>query len=140
MISAMKAKESVKVTTLRGLMSAFTNELVALKQKPDGELPDEAALKVVSREAKKRNDSIEQYATGGRPELAEDEKAELEIIKVYLPQMMSKEDIKKIAEGKKAEMNVTDKAKLGILVGAVMKEAKGKADGNDVKQVVESLF
>ncbi len=140
MKDAMRAKNEIKVMTLRGLLSAFTNELVAQKKKPTEILDDEAVLAVINRAAKQCKDSIEQFEKGGRSELAESEKAELEIIKEYLPQMMSQEEILPIAEAKKKEMGIEDESKKGQLVGAIMKELKGKADGGDVKEVVEKLF
>ena len=73
-------------------------------------------------------------------ELAEPEKLELAVLEAYLPTLMTRDQIRPIAETKKAELGVTDKSKLGILVGAVMKELGGNADGSDVKAVVESLF
>ncbi len=136
---AMLARDTVRLNTLRGLLSSFTNELVAKKRKPNEELGDEDALDVVRRGVKQRKDSIEQFKAGGRNDLAESEEAELMILQTYLPQMMSRDEIKTIAEAKKQEMGA-DKSKLGQLVGAVMKELKGKADGADVKEVVESLF
>lgn len=137
---AMRAKDAVKLTTLRALLTAFTNELVSMKEKPDGFLTDEKALVVIKRSANQRKDSIEQFERGGRPDLASHEKEELAILEVYLPEMMSKEDILKVAKAKKEELAVTDKAKMGLLMGAVMKELNGKADGNDVKEVLNSLF
>ena len=116
------------------------SELVAKNKTPQDTLTDDECIAVIRRLAKQRKDSIEQFEKGGRPELAETEKKELAVIETLLPQMMSLDDIKKVAEAKKVEMNVTDKAKAGILMGAVMKELKGKADGGDVKSVVESLF
>jgi len=138
--AAMKEKNEVVLTTLRGLMSAFTNELVAQKKRPDDEVTDEIAMTVIKRAAKQRKDSIEQFEKGGRPELAENEKKELTILEEYLPQMINKDEIRKIAESKKAELGVDDKSKMGMLMGAVMKELKDKADGGDVKEVVNSLF
>jgi len=138
--AAMKEKNEVVLTTLRGLMSAFTNELVAQKKRPDDEVTDELALTVIKRAAKQRKDSIEQFEKGGRPELAEAEKAELAILEEYLPQTINKDEIRKIAESKKAELGVIDRSKMGMLMGAVMKELKDKADGGDVKEVVNSLF
>ncbi len=137
---AMLAKDTVRVSVIRGMMASFTNELVATGGMPQDTLSDEGVLKVIKRLANQRKDSIEQFVAGGRPELAEGEKAELAILESYLPAMMSKEDIKKVAEAKKAELGVTDKAKAGQLVGAIMKELAGKADGNDVKAVVDELF
>ncbi|MFC1720935.1 GatB/YqeY domain-containing protein [Patescibacteria group bacterium] len=140
MKDAMRAKEELKLMTLRGLLSAFTNELVTQKKKPSESLDDESVLMIINRAAKQRKDAIEQFEKGGRPELAESEKAELEIIQAYLPQMMSVDEIRPIAEAKKTEMGIDDKSKAGQLMGAVMKELKGKADGGDVKKVVEELL
>ena len=137
---AMRTKDQVRLGVLRGLTAAFTNELVAQKRPPQEELSDADALAVIKRVVKQRKDSIDQFTKGGREDLAEGEKAELAVLETFLPAAMSKDEIRKIAEAKKAEMNVTDKAKAGILVGAVMKAAGGNADGNDVKEVVESLF
>lgn len=137
---AMMAKEALRLETMRGLSAAFTNELVSLKRTPQDMLTDEEALKVTKRAANQRKDSIEQFEKGGRPELAEKEKAELAIIEAFLPQMMSKDEIRKIAEAKKTELGADDKSKMGMFMGALMKELKGKADGNDVKEVVEGLF
>lgn len=140
MKEAMKAKDTNKVTVLRGVMSAFTNEVVAKKLNPQTLLSDADALAVINREAKKRKDAIQQFTDGGREDLANDEKSELEILERYLPEMMSKEDIQKIAEAKKAEMGIEDKSQMGQLMGAIMGELQGKADGNDVKEIVTSLF
>ncbi|MDH5442324.1 MAG: GatB/YqeY domain-containing protein [Candidatus Nomurabacteria bacterium] len=140
MKDAMRAKEPVKVMTLRSIMSAFTNELVASKRTPQDELSDDEAMAVIKREGKKRKDSITQYTDGGRPELAADEQVELEIIEKYLPAMMTVEQIKPIVESKMAELGVTDKSGMGQLMGAVMKETGGMADGNDVKEVINGLL
>lgn len=140
MMEAMKAKDAVRLQTIRGLMSAFTNELVSLKRTPQDALSDEEVLTVIRRAVKQRKDSIEQFVAGGRPELAEDEKAELAILETYLPAMMSEEDVMKIALAKKAEMGDIDTSKAGQFVGMLMKDLKGKADGDVVKKVVDSLL
>ncbi len=137
---AMLAKDSVRLNVLRGLLSAFTNELVAKKRTPQEILSDEDCMAVIKRQAKQRKDSIEQFEKGGRPELAESEKAELAILDAYLPQLMNREDIKKVVDAKKVELAITDKAQMGQFMSAVMKELKGKADGADVKAVVEETF
>jgi uncharacterized protein YqeY len=137
---AMKAKDTVTLTTVRSIMTACTNELVATKRTPQDKLSDDEVLNVIKRLAKQRKESIVQYEAAGRMELAEPEKLELAVLEAYLPTMMSQDAIRPIAEAKKAELGVTDKSKLGILVGAVMKELAGRADGGDVKAVVESLF
>ncbi len=137
---AMKAKEEAKLRTVRSMLTAFMNELVATGKKPQDMLDDAGVLTVIKRLAKQRKDSIEQFDAAGRTELSAVEKEELTILESYLPTLMSQDQIRPIAEAKKAEMGVTDKAKMGILVGALMKEFQGKADGGDVKAVVESLF
>lgn len=140
MKEAMKAKDDVRVQTLRGAIAAFTNELVAKNMKPTEPVTDDMALTVLKRLAKQRKDSIEQFTKGNRPELAEKEALELTIIEKYLPQMASREDIERVAKAKKDEIGATDAAGKGKLMGAVMKELGGNADGGLVKEVVESLF
>ena len=140
MVTAMKAREALKVEVLRGLMSSCTNELVSLKRLPTEELSDQEVLTVIRREVKKRKDAYEQFTKGNRPELAQKEEAERVMLEAYLPAMMSQDDIRKIAEAKKAEMGVTDKKEAGKFMGALMKDLQGKADGTDVKAVIDSLF
>lgn len=137
---AMLEKNQVKLGVVRGLLAAFTNELVAQKKKPDEKLDDETALHVIKREAKKRKDSIAQFKAGGRADLADAEEAELTFIEVYLPRLMSREEIRKVAEQKKAELNISDKAGAGKFTGALMRDLKGKADGSDVKAVVDEIL
>lgn len=141
---AMLAKDSTRTMVIRGLMSAFTNELVATNRTPQSELSDEEVLAVIRRGVKQRKDAIEQFGTAGRQDLVDSEKAELEILEKYLPQMMSKDEIKTFVDRKKEELGIPagpeGKAKAGMLVGALMKELKGKADGGDVKEVVDGSF
>jgi len=137
---AMKAKDAIRLQVIRSLLTAFMNEMVATGRTPQDMLNDDEVLAVIKRSAKQRKESITQYEAAGRNELAEPEKAELVILEEYLPQLMSQEEIRPIAEAKKKELGLEDKSKMGILIGAVMKELSGKADGGDVKAVVESLF
>lgn len=137
---ALKAKEEVRLRTIRSMITAFTNEAVATGGTPQTILSDEQTLAVIKRLAKQRKESILQYEAADRPELAAPEKDELVVLESYLPQMMSQDEIRPIAEAKKAELGIEDKSKMGMLMGAVIKELSGKADGGDVKAVVESLF
>lgn len=137
---AMFAKDAVRLRTVRGLLSSFTNELVAKKIKPDENLSDTDTLAVIKRAVKQRKDSIEQYNAGGRADLAAAEMAELTLLEKYLPETMSRDQIRPIAETKMKELGITDKSKTGQLVGALMKELAGKADGADVKAVVDELL
>lgn len=137
---AMKSKEEVRLRVVRSLLTAFMNELVATGRTPQDLLTDEETMAVIKRAAKQRKESITQYEAAGRDELAEPEKAELVILENYLPQMMTQTEIKTIAEAKKITLGIDDKSKMGMLIGAVMKETAGNADGGDVKVVVEELF
>jgi uncharacterized protein YqeY len=137
---SMKAKDAVRLRTVRSMLTAFTNELVANGKTPQDKLADTQTLAVIKRLAKQRKESITQFEANDRPDLAEPEKDELVVLQSYLPQMMSRAEILPIAEAKKSELGIDDKSKLGMLVGAVMKELSGQADGDDVKETVESLF
>lgn len=137
---ALKAKDAVTLRTVRSIMTACTNELVATGKTPQDTLDDDGVITVIKRLAKQRKESIVQYEAANRQDLADPEKEELVVLENYLPKMMTQEEIKPIAEAKKAELDIDDKTKMGMLVGAVMKELAGQADGSDVKQVVEGLF
>lgn len=137
---AMLAKETERLSALRNIVTAFTNEVMTKGKKPDELIDDDGAITVLKRLAKQRKESIEQFTIGNRPEKAEAEKRELAIVESFLPAQMSREDIMKIAETKKAELGVFDKTKMGMLIGAISRETKGSADGNLIKEVVESLF
>ncbi len=137
---AMKAKDAVRLSVVRNMISSFTNELVATGKTPQDILDDAGVLKVIKRLSNQRKDSIVQFVNGGRPELAESEQAELAVLEKYLPTLMSREEIMVVALAKKDELGVTDKSKAGQLTGAIMKDLAGKADGKDVKEVVEELF
>jgi uncharacterized protein YqeY len=138
--AAMIAKDALRLSVLRGLLSAFTNQLVATKRKPDEELTDEEVLEVISKQARQRKDSIEQFEKGGRNDLAENEKAELLILEEYLPVQMSYEEVLKFVTDKKNEAPEIDPAKKGQFMGSIMKDLKGKADGQVVKQAIDALF
>lgn len=137
---AMMAKDTVRLETLRGMSAAFTNELVAKSRKPSEMLADEEALAVITRLAKQRKDSIEQFTKGARQDLVKEEQAQLAILETYLPKLMDKSEVEKIAKAKKDELGITDPAKKGMLMSALMKDLKGKADGTTVKEAVDALF
>ena len=137
---ALRARDEVRLRTLRSLVTAMTNEVVAKKRKPDEYLNDDEALAVVKRAVNQRKDSIEQFEKASRDDLAGPEKAELAILESYLPAQMSREEILPIAKKKMAELGVSSKTDAGKFTGALMKELKGKADGVEVKAVVDSLL
>lgn len=138
--SAMKEKNELKLNVLRGIKSGFTNELVATGKTPHDEVDDELAMTIIKRASKQRKDAIEQFEKGGRSDLVDKEKAELEIIESYLPEMMNQEQIREIVEKKKTELGISDKSGMGQLMGAVIKETKGLADGETVKKIVDEIL
>ena len=137
---ALRAHDEVRLRTLRSLVTAMTNEVIAKKRKPNEFLTDDEAIAVVKRAANQRKDSIEQFEKASRNDLAEPEKAELAILESYLPSQMTREEILPIAKAKMTELGVSTKADAGKFTGALMKDLKGKADGGDVKAVVDSLL
>lgn len=137
---AMKAHDTVALNVYRGLVTAFTNELVATGHTPQEMLADEQALVVITRTAKQRKDAIEQFTKGGRMDLADEDSAQLAILEQYLPKLMDKSEVEAIAKAKQSELGITDPTKKGMLMSALMKDLKGKADGMVVKEVVDSLF
>ncbi|MEK7390598.1 MAG: GatB/YqeY domain-containing protein [Patescibacteria group bacterium] len=140
MVQAMRDRNALRVGVLRGLMASFVNELVAKKKKPEEPLADDEAVAVILRAIKQRKDSIDQFKKGGRNDLVASESAELAVLEEYSPKFMSRDEILKIAKKKKEEMGVADKSKMSQLMSVLMKELKGKADGAEVKAVVETLF
>ncbi len=136
----MKARDALKTNVLRGLLAAFTNELVAKGIRPQEAISDADALAVIKRSVKQRRDSIEQFRAGKREDLAQKEEAEMKILEAYLPAQMPREQIEAVAKQLKEKLGFTDKSKMGVFMGAVMKELKGQADGAVVKEVVESLL
>lgn len=137
---AMKAKDAVKLRTVRSILTALTNELVATGKTPQDQLEDEATLNVIKRLTKQRKESIAQFDAANREDLSKIEKEELVVLEGYLPETMSQAELEPIIKTKLEGLGVTDKSKMGAAIGALMKDLKGKADGADVKAVVEKLL
>lgn len=137
---AMLAKQQDKVLVFRGVLSAFTNELVAKGKKPTDQISDAEAIAVLKRASKQRKEAATEFKKGGREDLAEKEESEAKMLEEFLPATMSKNDILKIASAKKESLGINDRGQMGKLMGEIMRELKDKAEGDDVKSVVESLF
>jgi uncharacterized protein YqeY len=137
---SMKAGDKVRLEVMRGLVTAFTNELVATGKTPQDMLTDEEAIKVITRASKQRKDSIEQFTKGGRMDLVDIEQDQLKIIEEFLPKLMDKSEIEEIVKTKLSELEVKDPTKKGMFMASIMKDLKGKADGSIVKEVVDQLF
>jgi uncharacterized protein YqeY len=136
--TAMKAGKEFKVGVLRFLLSSLHNKEIEKKSKGlEPTLSDEEIIEILSREAKKRKEAIEMYTEGGRNDLVEKEEKELEIIKQYLPEQLSEEEIEKIVVATIEKIGVKDIKALGRVMGEVMKELKGKADASLVSEIVK---
>ena len=133
---AMAAKDDLKVSTLRMLRAGIQNLEIELRVKKK-ELNDEAVLEVVSREVKRRKESIEAFVKGLRQDLADKEIKELEILLSYLPAQLSDDQLREIVQKKIKEIGATSPSDFGKVMGPVAKETKGKADGNRLSQIVK---
>jgi hypothetical protein len=129
---ALKAGVVARVSLLRLLKSAIKNEQIKLGH----ELSEDEVQKVLQREAKQRKDSITQYEAGGRQDLAKSEQQELAMIQEYLPQQMDEAELAQLVESVIAETGATGIAQMGVVIGAVLKRAGGRADGAAVSQLV----
>jgi uncharacterized protein YqeY len=125
---------------MRGLVTAFTNELVATGRIPQDMLTDEEAIKVITRASKQRKDSIEQFTKGGRTDLVDIEQDQLAILEEFLPKLMERSEVEEFVKNKINELEVKDLTKKGMFMSSIMKDLKGKADGSMVKEVVDVLF
>lgn len=128
---ALKAHEQVKVDTLRMAITALKNTRIA-KMK-DLELADE--IEVLRKEVKKRQEAIMAFEAGGRADSAEKERQEAEILNSYLPAMMSEDELREIVKA-----SAGDGANFGQVMGKVMAQVKGKADGDMVSKIVKEIL
>ena len=135
--TAMKSGDEVGKRTLRGLKAAITR---AEKEKGNQPLTDDEILAVLQKQAKQRRDSIEAYQQAGRDDLVAEESAELAVIETYLPQQMSEEEIRTVAQRVIDEVGATGPRDMGKVMGKLMPQLRGKADGRLVNQVVRSLL
>lgn len=154
LVAAQKEKNESKVSTLRMLVSAINNKSInkrslAADKEPNlseeelvkkSELADQEIIDVIFSEAKKRKEAAFEYERGNRPELAQKEKAELEILSVYLPAQMGEEEIRKLVADAIVKTGAKDAKDMGKLMGALMPATKGKADGNLVGKIARELL
>lgn len=129
---AMKARDQVRIDTLRSALSAFTYKKTESRQ----ELSAEDELAVLQKQVKQRNDSISEFVKAGREELAEKERAEKEILAAYLPAQKSPEEIRATVRSIIAEIPAAERNQ-GSVMKVVMPKLKGLADGNLVRQMVQ---
>ena len=135
---ALKSKDSFKAATLRYLISATHNAEIAKGR--DAVLTEEELSEVLQKQAKQRIESIEAYQKGDRPDLAEKEQKEREIIEVYLPDQMSEKEIRNLAQETIKEVGAARPQEMGKVMGVLMPKLKGRADGGLVSRVVRGLL
>lgn len=135
--NAMKAKDKVRVSVLRDFIAAFINEAVASGKTAQSILDDEEAMKVIQRKAKQRKDSIESFEKGGRDDLVQKEKAELEIIEEYLPEQLSDEELEKIVDEVIEETGAEGAGDMGKVMGKAMEKVGVRAEGGQVAGIVK---
>ena len=130
--TAMKAKEKIKVDTIRMVRAQLKDFQIAKRD----ELTEEDEISVLTNAAKKRKEALELYEKSDRQDLIEQEKQELEIISAYLPAQLSKEEVEKVVLKVIEEVGASSPQDLGKVMGATMKDLKGKADGKMVQEIV----
>ena len=135
MKTAMREKNTVTLNTVRMLKSSIKNAAIE-KGGANAELTDPEVMAVVRKEVKKRQDSIEQYEAAGRTELADQEKAEMEVLNGYLPEPLSDEEIAAIVDAAVAEVGATSRKEMGQVMKLVQERTAGRADGKTLSQAV----
>ena len=136
MIEASKKGDVDSTNILKLAISSIKNEEIAKGSK----LSDEEILKVLRKEESKIKDSIAEFTKMGRKDLIERESRQLKVISSYLPKLMSREEIEKVVSKVVADTHVEGLKSIGAVMGIVMKELQGKADGSTVKEVVQEFL
>jgi uncharacterized protein YqeY len=137
LMEAMKARDEAKVSTLRMIKAALGAQAI---QKGKDKLDDAESIDVLGKLLKQREESIEAFTKGNRPELAEKERKEAEILKGYLPAQMSEAELKSIVEAAVKELGVSGPQALGAVMKAVMPKVAGRADGKTLNQLVRQTL
>jgi uncharacterized protein YqeY len=136
---AMKARETDRLNVIRMLKSAL--KMASIEQGgADARLDDTAALAVVRKELKKRQDSIEQFTKGGRPELAEKEKLEATVLEAYLPRPLTEAELRELVRESVADVGATSKAQMGAVMKVAVAKSAGRADGKALSAAVSAAL
>ena len=133
--TALKARDAIKVSTLR-MVKAAVNNLAIEKKK--NTLNDDEVMSIIERQVKQHRESIDQFAKGNRQDLVDKEKKELEILLAYMPEQLPEEEVEKIVKDTIKELGVSTKKDMGNVMKAVMAKVKGKSDGKTVSRFVSS--
>ncbi|HDG61765.1 MAG TPA: GatB/YqeY domain-containing protein [Thermotoga sp.] len=133
---AMKERNEVKVRTLRMVIASIKNWEVENTK----EIDDDGMITVLTKEAKRRKEAIEEYRKAGREDLVRAEEEELKIIESYLPERMSEEEIKELVLKTIEEVKATSPKDLGKIMKVIMPKVKGRADGKLVNEMVRKIL
>lgn len=136
-IQAMKNRDSLRVSTLSFLRAQIKNVMIDRKSE---KIEDADVIQVIKKQAKQRQDSIEQYEKGGRPELAAKEKQELDILKEYLPEEMSDDQLRPFVDEAVKESGATSMKDMGRVMKALMSRVAGKADNKMISRLVKQAL
>ncbi|MDD5225750.1 MAG: GatB/YqeY domain-containing protein [Candidatus Omnitrophica bacterium] len=136
-IVAMKAKDAVKVSTLRMLKSALGNYLIQVKK---DKAEDAEVLGIISKQAKQRRESMDSFEKAGRKDLADKEKVELAILEAYLPKQLTDEELRAEVQKAITVSGATSPADIGKLMKALMPAIQGKADGKRIQEAVKAVL
>lgn len=137
---AMRAQDEVRRRTLRSIRSALMQEEISRREGGKGELTEQQELSVLQKEAKQRHESMEQFEEAGREDLAEKEREELAVIDEYLPEKLSDDALREKLQAIIDDLGASSMADMGTVMGRAMGELRGRADGNRVRKMVESLL
>ncbi|NES68772.1 MAG: GatB/YqeY domain-containing protein [Okeania sp. SIO2D1] len=136
--AAMKARDKVRLETVRSIKKALLEKEVSLRPSGQENLTEVQEIELLSQQAKQRRDSIEQYRQAGRDDLADQEAQELAIIETYLPKQLSEAEITTLIEEIIADVGASSAKDMGKVMGPAMKQLKGKADGKKVQEIVKA--
>ena len=134
---AMLAKDSVRLSSLRAIKSAF---LVAQTEKGAGDLDDAAKQKIIQKQVKQRKDAAVIYLEQNRQDLADDEMAQVAILEEFLPEQLSEDKIREVVTAVIAQVGASSMADMGKVMGSANQQLAGKADGKLIAQIVKSLL
>ena len=135
--SAMKQKKADRLRVLRSLKAKILEKEISERKGGESELSDEQVVEVLMKAAKQRKESIDQFEEGGREDLVEKEKMELEIIEEFLPEMMDEDEVRAEVQVQIKKLGATGMQDMGKVMGVMMGQLKGKADGSVVSRIVK---
>lgn len=137
---AMKAKDAVRLRTIRSLRAALKEKEIAERHGGEAHLSEEQVLAVLQKQAKQRRDAIAQYEPAGRDDLVAKEQEELEIIEAYLPKQLGDEEIRRVVQEIVAATGASSMREMGKVMGAAMEQLRGRADGRRINEIARELL